>query len=259
MRKHLLALLLLAVAAPAYAVDHNNVDAGRPLSFDDAESLAYREQSLEMGLDLRWPRRKALGAGLHAEYLYGFGLNSHLSVGFDPSIGGRSDDESTSFDQGDVSLGLFHNFNREFKNTPAFSLRGDVALPSGRGSQGADFRLRAIASRHAGQYGRVHLNLDLNAASDPRVGEGTFAPGMTLGFTHPIGYPRSFTTTGLAEISVRAGRESGRGPIVGLGIGIRRQVGVRSVLDLGLESDVAAFNGAAGDRLRVIAGYSYGF
>ena len=43
------------MAAPARAVDHNNLDAGRPLRFDDAEPLAFREQSLELGFSLGLP------------------------------------------------------------------------------------------------------------------------------------------------------------------------------------------------------------
>jgi len=42
-------------------------------------------------------------------------------------------------------------------------------------------------------------------------------------------------------------------------VGLRQQVTVRSVFDLGIESDVGAFNGAPGDRLRLIAGYSTAF
>ena len=36
-----LGLILLSPVAPSRAVDHNNLDEGFPLSFDDAESLAY--------------------------------------------------------------------------------------------------------------------------------------------------------------------------------------------------------------------------
>ena len=39
-----LTLAAALVAAPASAVDHNNLDAGRPLRFDDASPIAYREQ-----------------------------------------------------------------------------------------------------------------------------------------------------------------------------------------------------------------------
>jgi hypothetical protein len=248
--------LMLLCAAPAYAVDHNNVDAHRPLSFDDAESIAFREQSLEVGLEARWPRGRPLGLGLSAEYLYGFALNTHLSVGFEPAVGGRAGDRETRADLGDVSLGLFHNFNREYGSTPALSVRGDVLLPTGRNSQGAAVRVRGIASKQAGRHGRVHLNLDLTAHPE---GERELQPGIVLGYTHPLGYPRRFDTTALAELSVRSGEQRGKGPIVGIGLGIRRQVGVRSVVDLGIQAELAGVDGAVRDRLRLIAGYSYGF
>jgi hypothetical protein len=40
------------VASSAHAVDHNNIDANSPLSFDDAESIGLGEQSLEVGAAL---------------------------------------------------------------------------------------------------------------------------------------------------------------------------------------------------------------
>jgi len=250
---------LLLAAAPARAVDHNNIDAHRPLSFDDAEALAFREQALEFGLNLGWPRRRSLGGALEAEYLYGFALNSHLSLGFEPSLGGRAGETSTGFDFGDVSLGLLHNFNREHGNTPAFSLRGDLFAPTGRDSKGVAFRLRGIASKQAGRYGRVHLNVDLNGNPGGARAERPFTPGLVIGYSRPLGYPTKFTTTGLAELSVRAGEERGTGAVLGVGLGIRKQVGFRSVLDLGIQSDLAGWNDAARDRVRLVAGYSYGF
>ena len=273
------AVLALAagLASPAQAVDHNNVDAHRPLDFDDAESIAFREQSLEFGLDLLWPRRSSLGLEAHAEYLYGFALNSHLTLGFEASIGGRATggdpgDESvglfhvggsaggddTRFASG-VSLGLFHNFNREYGGTPALSLRGDVFLPTGRDSDSVEFRVRGIASKHVSQHGRLHVNADLNVAPGAGRGERELNPALILGYTQPLGYPRKFNRTGLAQLGIQAGPESGKGPVITAGLGIRQQIGVRSVLDVGVLSDVAGFNGAPRDRLRLVAGYSYGF
>ena len=257
--RFLVPLALALFAGPAYAVDHNNIDAHRPLSFDDAEALAYREQALEFGLGLGWPRRRPLGLGMDAEYLYGFRRNSHLSLGFEPSFGGRAGEQDTRPDLGDVSLGLFHNFNRQYGNTPAFSLRGDLFFPTGRDSKGVGGRLRGILSKQAGQYGRVHLNLDLNANPGAARGQREFSPGMVVGYSHPLGYPTRFTTTGLAELSIRAGEDRGTGPVLGIGIGLRKQVGFRSVFDLGIQSDLAGWGGAPRDHLRLIAGYSYGF
>lgn len=252
-----LALLLLAV--PAAAVDHNNIDARQPLSFDDADSLAFREQALEFGLNLGWLRRRPLGLGLDAEYLYGFQRNSHLSIGFEPSIGGRIGDRDTRPDFGDVSLGVFHNFNRQHGNTPAIALRADAVAPAGRNSRGAAFRLRGIATRQAGQFGRVHLNVDLQGNPGAARDEREFHPGLVLGYTRPLGYPTQFTTTGLAELSVRAGEKRGAGPILGIGFGVRKQVAVRSVFDFGFQSDIVGWDGIQRSRIRLVVGYSYGF
>jgi hypothetical protein len=160
---------------------------------------------------------------------------------------------------GDVSLGLFHNFNRQYNGTPAFSVRGDVFFPTGRDAQGVGFRLRGIASKQAGQYGRLHLNVDLNANPGAGRGQRELYPGLALGYSHPLGYPTRFDTTGVAMLSVQGGSQRGTGPVVGLGVGLRRQVNVRSVLDVGLQTDLAGSNGAPRDRLRFIVGYSTGF
>ncbi len=257
----LLALVTIALltAGPAQAVDHNNLDANRPLTFDDAGAIAFREQALEIGLALGWARGRSTKLGLSAEYLYGFSLNSHLSIGFAPAIGGQERGSWSGVDPGDVSVGLFHNFNREHGRTPALALRADLAAPTGDGSRGVAFRLRGIASRQADQYGRVHLNLDLEGNPGAPPGDREFRPGVVLGYSRPLGYPTSFSTTGLAEISIRAGERFDSGGVLGVGIGLRRQVGVRSVMDLGIQSDLAGWKGAARDRVRLVAGYSYSF
>lgn len=260
MKRIVFACALAVLSAPAvFASDHNNIDAGRPLRFDDADPVALREQSLELGLWLGLPRRHPLGLGLAAEYLNGFALNSQASLGWSPSAGGRAGSRSTAFDAGTLSLGVLHQFNREIKDTPAFALRGDVYLPVGREARGADFRLRGILSRSVLGYDRLHLNLDLEAASSPDSRERQFNPGVVLGYSHPLGLPRQFTRTAVAELGVQAGPRQGTGPVVTLGIGLRQQVTVRSVIDLGLETDAASFNRAPGDRIRLIAGYSTAF
>jgi hypothetical protein len=251
--------LALLPAGPAAAVDHNNVDAHRPLSFDDAETLAFREQALEFGLRLGSPRHRPLGVEFEGEYLYGFARNSHAAIGFSPSVGGRAGAERTSFDLGDVSLGVLHNFNRQYHGTPALSLRGDVFLPGGSDSRGAAMRLRGIASKQAGQYGRLHLNVDLNAHAGAPAGQRDLYPGVVLGFTHPLGYPTRFDTTGLAEIGFQGSANRGQGGVVTAGLGLRRQVSVRSVVDVGIQADLVSVDGAPRDRLRLVAGYSVGF
>lgn len=245
-------------ASSAQAVDHNNIDANRPLSFDDAESIGLGEQALEVGAALTLPRGRDVGGEFEVEYLYGFAPNTHLNVGIDPSVGGRADTEDTDFDAGDVSVGVFHNFNREYGNTPAFSVRADTYFPTGRDSQGVDFRLRGIASKTIGQYDRLHVNVDLNVNTETEDGDRSVVPGVILGYSRPLGYPRRFDRTILAEVGVRGGEEKGTDPIVSAGIGLRQQVGYQNVLDIGLQSDIAGGDGER-DDVRFVVGYSTAF
>ncbi|MBH8566412.1 transporter [Nostoc sp. CENA67] len=255
------ATALATLFAPnAQAVDHNNIDANRPLSFDDAESIGYREQAIELGGVISLPRDRSLGGEFEIEYLYGFAPNTHLNIGIDPSVGGRADSNDTRFDPGNISVGVFHNFNREYNNTPAFAVRADAYFPTGRDSKGVDFRLRGIASKTVGQYDRLHLNLDLNVNTSPDSDESSVIPGIILGYSKPLGYPRRFDRTFVAEVGVRDSEEKGEGAIVSAGVGLRQQVGYQSVLDLGLKGDIAGSDGD-GERsqLRLVAGYSVAF
>jgi hypothetical protein len=234
------------------AVDHNNLDANRPLNFDDAESIGFREQALDLGAALTIPQDESIGGEFEIEYLYGFAPNTHLNLGIDPSI------EDGDFNIGDLGLGVLHNFNREYNNTPAFALRGDAAFPTGKDSQGVDFRLRGIMSKTVGQYNRLHLNLDANLTTATEEEERSFVPGVILGYSRPIGYPTTFTRTFLAEAGVRASEVEDDGTVVSLGIGLRQQIGYQSVLDLGIQGDLAGEEGEA-NELRFVAGYSVAF
>jgi hypothetical protein len=250
----LMALLALC-AIPAAAVDHNNLDANRPLSFDDAYSIGFGEKALEFGAALVKPKNGKSGLQGEVEYLYGFAPNSHLKLGIDPSY--LSDGSGRRLNAGDVSIGVFHNFNRELESKPALAIRADAALPTGRGSSGVDVRLRGIATRTVNQYGRLHLNLDLGLNQNADAGERKVVPGAVLGYSRPLGYPTRFNRTGLAELRVQANADKGQSTLIGVGVGLRQQIGVNSVFDVGVQSDLAG--GANHDSLRLVAGYSAQF
>ena len=251
--------LSVLIAGSAGAVDHNNIDAGRPLSFDDAEAIAYRERAVEAGHSLIEPSRRDTGLVLDLEFLYGFALNTHASLDIDPSWGGRADDDETRFDPGNLSVGVLHNFNREYGGVPAFAVRGDVTFPTGRDAKGVDTRVRGILSRTVFQYSRVHLNVDGTFAGEAEDGERDFQPAAILGLSRPIGYPRHFQSTGLAEFGVRSGELKGSDAVLLVGIGLRRQITVRSVVDIGVESELPLDHRDPHDDVRLTAGYSFGF
>ncbi len=251
---------VLLMTGRAQAIDHDNIDAGRPLLFEDSVSIAYRERAFEIGAGLGFPRRRSVGLGLSAEYLYGFARNTHLSVDFDPSFGGRAGTGDTRADFGDASVGLFRSLTRETLGTPGVAVRADLSLPTGRGSRGPQVRLRGILSRTVRQYSRLHLNADANIIFRPGSGQRAFQPALILGLTRPLGYPTRFDRTGLAEIAVRSGERTGSGAVLSSGVGLRQQVTVRSVVDVGVQSDIAALGRNTNrDALRLVAGYSTQF
>ena len=254
-----LALSGLALVVPAQAIDHNNIDSGRPLRFDDAFAIAFRERAFEFGVGLGARRRGSLSLTGDFEYLYGIALNTHISIGIDPSLrkpdsGGRS-----RFDPGDASIGIFHNFNREIKNTPAFGVRADVIFPTGRDSRGIGTRLSGIMTKTLNQYDKLHVNVNATIRPSARGDERKIVPELVLGYSRPMGYPKRFDRTFVADLAVSSSEERGTGPVISAGIGFRQQVTVRSVFDIGLQSDVAAFRGAGRDAIRAVAGYSTAF
>ena len=242
----------------ARANDHNNLDSDRPLSFEDAESIAYGEQSLEFGAYLLAPINEEMGGQLKVEYLYGFAPNSHLVVGIAPQVGNRDNQQNSVFDVGNFSVGAFHNFNREYDDIPAFAIRADVEIPTGRDSQGVDLRVRTIASKTVGQYERLHLNLDLNLKTETTSGDRSFLPALIVGYSQPLGYPRRFDQTLLAEVGVLTSEQTSGGAEILLGVGLRQQVSVQGIFDIGLEGKIATGTGGT-DEIRLTFGYSLGF
>jgi len=254
-------ILVLLSTQPrlAAAVDHNNIDAGRPLSFDDAEAIAFREVSVEVGPSLVSPYGRRTGVALDAELLYGFALNTHAGIGVEAVAGGRAGTADTSFEVEALDVNLLHNFNREYGNMPALSIRGDVEFTPDGSRNGAAVRIRGIASRALVQYDRLHLNLDAVFATSPENGERSFRPGAVLGYTRPLGYPRRFSRTGLAEVAVRGSELEGAGAVVSLGAGVRQQITVRAVVDAGIRADLATSRRTPHEDVAVVAGYSLGF
>ena len=151
-----------------------------------------------------------------------------------------------------------HNFNRETVSSPAFGFRAELNLPTGRQARGLDGRLRGIASRKFGRYGRLHLNADLGFNGSARPNERELLPGAILGYSVPLGFPTRFNRTLLAQIGYRAAPEKGDDCLINIGIGLRQQVSPRSVFDIGIKSDIAG-SGEGRENFRLVAGYSTAF
>ena len=209
-------LVGLIVATRAMANDHNNLERGRPLLFDDAYSIAYGEREFQLGFN-----QASNKPGISSSFGFGFAKNEEFSVGFDANRGTSSLYE----------LSYIRNLTREIGNAPAYGFRLTCNSMPGSKSSGT---ARFIATKAWHQYDKLHLNLDLNTIQ---------SPGVILGYSNPIGYPRKFDQTMLAEIAFQPKQTS-------VGLGLRQQISPRSVLDVGVQ---------AGRQLRFTVGYSIGF
>ena len=214
--KNFLLLLTAVLASKTLATDHNNIEHGRPLLFDDAYSIAFGEREFQVGLN-----SFAGKFGLMTSFGYGFAKNQEFSIGFN-TLQGSSNDYEFSY---------FRNLAREIDNQPAIGYRLTISSENGKKATG---QLRFAATKAWHQYDKLHLNIDLETKQ---------SVGFILGYSTPLGYPKKFDQTFVSEISIQGMETS-------FGVGVRRQVDARSVLDFGVRT---------GKKLNVIVGYSIAF
>jgi hypothetical protein len=125
----------------------------------------------------------------------------------------------------------FRNVTREIGDAPAFGFR--VTSNSAAGQRASE-QLRLIATKAWHQYDKLHVNLNLDTLQ---------STGFILGYSTPLGYPKKFDQSFLAEVAYQQKQAS-------VGVGLRRQISAQSVLDFGVK---------AGRQARFTLGYTIGF
>lgn len=220
------------LAAVATASDHNNLEKGRPLSFDDAYSIAYRSVEFQSGVSFETYRKQSPIYGLKTEVQFGIAKNKDISIGFEPSFMTSSGKAGGNA----VELSYFEGLSRETSRAAAMGYRLEMALPVS-GGKGLDLHARGIITKTLNHYDKVHLNLDITHATQPTSDEKRTTVGLILGYSSPIGYPKLFDRTFLAEIGIAQSREAGSGWYGWVGVGLRKQVSATGVMDVGISSD----------------------
>lgn len=253
--KRLLILTGIALAGSALATDHNNIEKDRPLRFDDAYSIAYRSLEFQNGFRLDTFNRGRPVYNFRSELQYGFAKNKDFSIGLEPSYSAA--DGKTRLSVGEFSY--FEGLRREIGNAPALGYRVDVGLPLDGTRRGVETRFRGVLTKSLHQYDKIHLNLDVNYATAPDAGERSTTVGGILGYSSPVGYPRHFNTTFLAEFGVEQSKLDAGGVNGWIGIGMRKQVSTTAVFDFGLQSDIFSAKGNSRSPVRLTLGYSFNF
>jgi hypothetical protein len=242
----------LGLVSSAMATDHNNLEKGRPLRFDDAYSIAYRAFEFQNGF--KWETLSGVYS-FHSEFQYGFNNNKDISVAVEPTVDAA--DGMTRLTVAELSY--FESLRREVGNASALGYRVDVGLPVDGSQRGVETRLRGILTKSLHQYDKFHVNVDVNHRTSPKGGERSTTVGAILGYSSPVGYPRHFDTTLLAEFGVEQSKLDEGGAHGWVGIGFRRQISAVTSMDFGIQSDVFAAKRVSRSPLGVTVGYSFSF
>ena len=103
--------LIITTAAPTWAVDHNNLDEGRPLQMEDAYPIAYGELSAETGVRSSHNRHGDDRVAFPLELLYGAYWNFHLGLGSTLATSPQTIDDPEK--SGDLHVFGLYNLNQE--------------------------------------------------------------------------------------------------------------------------------------------------
>jgi hypothetical protein len=242
------------MAGPVWATDHNNLDEGRPLRIEDAYPIAYGELSAETGARFTHNRQSPDHFAFPIEILYGAYWNLHLGLGSTLATQPHTIDEAEK--SGDLRTFALYNFNQETVRLPALAAKLSLDFPTGVRSRGVDTELKGIVTRSFGPI-RTHLNVGYEFVGHARDGARAGRYDIVLGAQYPLGYPRHFDTTLLADVFTQQSVHARDRNPSGIEVGIRRQVAPLTVVDVGVGTEFVG--PAERTPFFVMVGVSVGF
>jgi hypothetical protein len=222
------------LAGPVWAVDHNNLDEGRPLRLEDAYPIASGELSAETGVRLSLNRQSPNRVAFPVELLYGAYRNLQVGIGSTLATEPRTIDEAEK--SGDLRTLVLYNFNQETLRLPAFAAKLSLDFPTGIHSRGVDTELKGIMTRSFGPT-RAHLNVGYEFIGHAGDGERNGRYEIVLGGQYPVVYPRFMNTTVLADVFTQQSVHARETNPTGVELGIRQQVAPLIVLDIGVGTE----------------------
>ena len=242
------------IASAALAIDHANLDEGRPLLLQDAYSIAYGELAIEGGAGFRRGRESPDRGVFQLQLLYGALPNLQVELGTELFTSPHSIDEPER--SGDLQLAALYNFNQETIVLPALAAEVSVNFPTGVDSAGVDTEITAIATKSLGRLSG-HLNGSYQLVTGTSGPERRGIYQIVLGATYPIGAPKYTRLTLLTDGFTRRSALEGDSNIFGIEAGARYQMTERWVLDGGVGSEFAGH--AERSDFYFTVGASFGF
>lgn len=240
--------------AQAHAIDHKNLDEGRPTRLDDAYAITTGEIELEVGAGVNVPRHGRSRGVFPVEILYGPLPNFQIGLGSSLATDPRTIDDPDK--SGDLELSALYNFNQETLMVPAFGVRLAVNLPTGVESKGVEVALKGIVTKSIDRLS-LHLNAGYQFLTDREHGEREGRYELVLGASYPLGAPRYTRATVVADLFTEQSVRRGQDNVVGAELGIRYQLTPRLVWDAGLGTEFAG--PADRSTFFAVTGLSFGF
>lgn len=253
MRTSLFIALAAAAITPsaALAVDHNNLDLGRPIRLEDAYPVSHGEFVLELGAGFAAERNspdRFFGTG---DLLWGALPNFQLGLSGFGSTHPRDIDEDTK--SGDLQLSGLYNFNQETLTLPAMAAKLTLNFPTGVDSSGVDAEIKAIFTKSIDTVS-FHLNVAYEFLSGTSANEEDGRWKVAFGPSIPLGAPHSTRMTLVADIFAEEGALRHSAETIGAEVGLRYQLTERIVLDAGVGTEFAG-----DDRSPVFATFGVSF
>lgn len=251
----LISLLLLAITGgPAFAIDHGNLDEGRPLRLDDAYTIADGELAIELGGGFILPRRGSNRGLFPVELLYSAFPNLQLAIGTTFSTHPYEIEERPR--SGDLHVSALYNFNQETIALPALALKLGLDTPTGIDGRGYAVDIKGIVTKSIGRLS-LHLNAGYEFLTGSRRDERAGRYRLALGASYPIGAPRFTRLTFVGDVFAEQSSRRGEDTSVGVEGGIRYQLTPRMVWDVGVGTE---FTGPSHrSDVFVSTGISFGF
>jgi len=250
----LVGVAVLFIATDAVAIDHTNLDEGRPLRLEDAYPIAHGEIAVEAGAGLTLQRRGPDRGLFGVELLYGALPNLQLGIGSLLSTDPRAIDEPPR--SGDLHLSALYNFNQETLVLPAFAAKIGLNTPTGVGARGFGVGLKGIVTKSVDRLG-LHLNAGYEFLTASRDGERDGRYQLALGASYPIGAPQFTRASLIGDVFAEQSVHRGEATTVGTEIGLRYQLTPRVVWDVGMGTELAG--PAARSKFFMTTGFSFGF
>lgn len=225
------AVLLAALAAPVAGgaqTDYYNLDAGRPLRVEDA--LVIERHALEWQMApfrLSGARGAKTAFSVEPELAWGVLPRTQMEIGIPLQRAGTS---GRTIGAAGVDVSLLHALNAETLSWPALAVSVGALLPAGPfGPDRGLVTIGGIATRTL-SAGRLHLN----AAVTP--GAASVAAGETSRWRVGLAADRTFVVQStLVGMDLVAEEPMTGGDVQwSAALGMRRQLGPRSAVDVGL-------------------------